>query len=138
MARPALWIFAAVVLLRVVALAQLADSAAFLPTGGDMQFYDDWAQRIARGEWTDGRAFYAQPFYPYLLAFFYSLIGRNPFLPLLLQVCFDAATAVVLFKLALRVFPAVRQCRSAPPRRSASLRLPAGRCSSRRRSIQWC
>jgi hypothetical protein len=69
-----------------------------------MHFYDDWAQRILRGELTDHLAFYGLPFYAYSLAFTYRVVGYNPFVPGLLQACLDAGTAVLIYLIALNVF----------------------------------
>ena len=68
---PSHYIFAAVLLLRLIVLARLSASAFLLPNSGDMQFYNEWARRIVGGQWTDHHAFYGLPLYPYLLAFLY-------------------------------------------------------------------
>ena len=47
------WIFLGVFLLRLLVLVRLTDSQFLLPNAGDMQFYNNWALRILRGEWTD-------------------------------------------------------------------------------------
>ncbi|CAN5645206.1 hypothetical protein BH18VER1_BH18VER1_05540 [soil metagenome] len=101
---PAQYIFAAVFFLRLVALVQLTGSPSFLPGGGDARFYDQWAQQIAGGKWTDHHAFYGLPLYAYALASIYKVFGYGPFFPTLLQAAADAGTATVLFKLAGRVF----------------------------------
>jgi tetratricopeptide (TPR) repeat protein len=69
-----------------------------------MHFYNDWAQRILRGELSDHLAFYGLPGYPYLLAVLYGIFGYNPFLPGLLQASFDAGTAVLIYLLTFEVF----------------------------------
>lgn len=101
---PAVYLFFAVFVLRLIVLARLTDSPFLLPAQGDMHFYNEWAQRVARGEWTDGRAFYGLPLYAYLLAGLYSIFGLNPFMPGVLQAALDAGTAALLFKLGERVF----------------------------------
>ena len=101
---PAVYLFFAVFVLRLIALARLTDSPFLLPAQGDMHFYNEWAQRVARGEWTDGRAFYGLPLYAYLLAGLYSIVGLNPFMPGVLQAALDGGTAALLFKLGERVF----------------------------------
>ncbi len=98
------YVFAAVFLVRLVALAQLAGSPSFLPSGGDTHFYDEWAKRIVAGQWTDGQAFYGLPLYAFSLAGLYKLVGYSPFIPGLLQAAADAGTATILFKLGERVF----------------------------------
>ena len=102
------YVFSAVFLLRLVILARLSRSAFLLPTRGDMHFYNDWARRILHGELADHSAFYGLPLYPYLLAFIYTIFGYNPFVPALLQALLEGGTAVLIYQLALRVFPATR------------------------------
>ncbi len=99
-----LYVFAAVFLWRLVALAKLTGSPSFLPASGDMFFYDQWAQQITAGEWTNHHAFYGLPLYAYALALIYKVFGYGPFLPGLLQAAADAGTATLLFKLAGSVF----------------------------------
>ena len=99
-------IFALVFLLRLFALSRLSHSALLLPTRGDMHFYDDWAQRILRGEVTGHFAFYGLPLYAYLLALLYRIFGYNPFVPGLLQAGLDAGIAVLIYRLAQQIFPA--------------------------------
>jgi Tfp pilus assembly protein PilF len=98
------YIFMAVMLLRVIVLARLTNSPFLLPAHGDMHFYNDWALRILRGEWTDHLAFYGLPLYPYLLAGIYNVFGYNPFMPALLQAGLDGATAAIIYQLAIRIF----------------------------------
>jgi Flp pilus assembly protein TadD len=98
------YVFAFVFFLRLVALSRLASSPFFLPGGGDMHFYDDWAQEILHGRFTDHLAFYGLPLYPYLLALLYKIFGYSPFVPGFLQACLDAGTATLLYKIAVRVF----------------------------------
>lgn len=69
-----------------------------------MHFYNDWAQRILRGELTEHVAFYGLPLYAYLLAFIYRIVGYNPFVPGLLQACLDAGTAALIYAIALNAF----------------------------------
>jgi uncharacterized membrane protein YqjE len=64
-----------------------------------MHFYNDWALRILRGQWTDHLAFYGLPLYAYLLAAIYKIAGYTPFVPGVLQAGLDAGTAVLIFKL---------------------------------------
>jgi hypothetical protein len=98
------YVFVFVFLLRLIALARLASSPSLLPSSGDMHFYDDWAQRILHGRFTDHFAFYGLPLYAYLLAFLYKIFGYSPFVPGFLQACLDAGTATLLYKIAVRVF----------------------------------
>jgi Flp pilus assembly protein TadD len=98
------YVFAGVLLVRIVVLARLSASAFLLPMRGDMHFYDRWAQRILHGQLTDHLAFYGLPLYAYWLALIYKLAGYGPFVPALLQAAIDAATAVIIYQLGVRVF----------------------------------
>ena len=104
--QPAHYVFAGVLLIRVVVLARLTVSPFLLPTRGDMHFYDDWARRIVSGQFTDHLAFYGLPGYAYLLAALYKLAGYGPFVPALLQALLDAATAVLIYKISVAIFSA--------------------------------
>jgi Tfp pilus assembly protein PilF len=101
---PSHYLFAVVFLLRLIALVRLTNSPFLLPNSGDMQFYNEWAQRILRGQIIEQHAFYGLPLYPYLLAFLYALFGYSPFIPGFLQAILDAGTAVLLYKLAVKIF----------------------------------
>ena len=101
---PGIYIFAAVLLLRLVVLARLTNSPFLFPAHGDMHFYNDWALRIVRGHWTDHAAFYGLPLYAYLLAAIYKLVGYNPFVPAFFQAFLDAGTALLIYRLAGKVF----------------------------------
>lgn len=100
------YVFFAVFVLRLIVLVRLTEAPLLLPTQGDMHFYNDWAQRILRGELTDHRAFYGLPLYAYLLAGLYKLLGFSPFIPGLLQAALEGGTAVILVKTGRKVFRA--------------------------------
>src|SRR5947209_8562450 len=85
------YLFAFVLIVRLVALTRLTSSPFLLSSGSDMHFYDDWAKQILQGHWTDHHAFYGLPLYPFLLAGFYRLVGYGPFVPGFFQACADAA-----------------------------------------------
>ncbi|HEY2800774.1 MAG TPA: tetratricopeptide repeat protein [Chthoniobacterales bacterium] len=97
-------IFLGVFLLRLVVLVRLTDSQFLLPDAGDMRFYNDWALRILRGEWTTHMAFYGLPLYAYLLAAFYKIAGYSPFIPGLVQAALEGGTAVLLYRISGAVF----------------------------------
>src|SRR5437016_8249588 len=101
-------IFVAVFVLRLSVLLRLTRSALLLPTRGDMHFYNDWAQEIVRGQFTQPLAFYGLPGYAYLLALLYKIFGENPFVPGLLQAGLDAGVAVLIYQICLRIFAGVR------------------------------
>ncbi len=105
--------------LRLLTLAQLSSSPYALPVTSDMKFYADWALRIARGEWSDGHAFYGQPLYAYLVGGIFAVVGYQPFWIGLLQALCDTAIALLIFKIATLVFAEL------PARRAALIGLLA-------------
>ncbi len=68
-----------------------------------MQFYDDWAKQILHGRWSDHQAFYGLPLYPFLIALLYGVFGYSPFVPGFFQACLDAGTAVLIYKITVRI-----------------------------------
>ena len=82
-----------------------------------MQFYDDWAKQILHGHWTDHQAFYGLPLYPFLLALLYRLFGHSLFVPGFFQACLDAGTAVLIYKIIVRLMTAS----ASEPKRTASM-----------------
>lgn len=106
---PSYYLFAAVFLFRLIVLLRLTGSPFLIPNSGDMHFYNEWAQRILHGQVIEPHAFYGLPLYPYLLACLYELFGYNPFIPGFIQAILDGGTAVLLYKLAVKIFgnPAV-------------------------------
>jgi Flp pilus assembly protein TadD len=99
-----IYVFATVLLLRLFVLLRLTGSPFLFPAHGDMHFYNDWALRIVRGQWTDHLAFYGLPLYAYILAGIYKIFGYNPFLPAFFQAVVDSGTAVLIYGVADRIF----------------------------------
>lgn len=59
----------------------------------DSKLYDEWALRIASGDWVGGdRAFYMDPLYPYALAILYRGFGHDLLIVRLLQAALGVAT----------------------------------------------
>jgi Flp pilus assembly protein TadD len=98
------YLFAGALLARLFSLERFSRSPLFLPSRGDMHFYNDWAQQILRGEFNNHGAFYGLPLYPYVLALFYRIFGYSPFIPGILQAVLDSATAVLIYSLSLHLF----------------------------------
>ena len=125
---PSHYLFAAVFLLRLIVLLRLTRSPFLLPNSGDMYFYNEWAQRILHGQVLEHHAFYGLPLYPYLLACLYALFGYSPFIPGFLQAILDGGTAVLLYKLAVKIF-------SSPPIGCPAKDGPQGRGYSERLDV---
>ena len=102
------WVFGFAFVVRLLVLSRFGESAYFLPNAEDMKFYADWARRIAAGQWTDHRAFYGLPGYPFLLGGIFALIGFDPFAVGFLQSLSEAAVAALLFQTAAWAFPGPR------------------------------
>src|SRR5436309_14444256 len=64
-------IFALALTLRIIHIWQMRSSPFFSVLIGDARGYDQWAQRIAGGDWVGRDVFYQAPLYPYFLAFIY-------------------------------------------------------------------
>lgn len=68
----------------------------------DAQTYDEQAQQILKGIWSDGDAFWQPPLYPYFLAGLYALVGRNFLWVKLIQALLGSLTCVLASELAAR------------------------------------
>jgi Tfp pilus assembly protein PilF/4-amino-4-deoxy-L-arabinose transferase-like glycosyltransferase len=73
---------------------------------GDARAYDEWAQRIAAGDWLGGEVFYQAPLYPYFLATLYAIFGRSFELVRWVQAAVGAASCVLLAGAGRRMFGA--------------------------------
>ena len=81
-------IFVLALAVRLLHVWQIRSAPFFSVLMGDSRGYDEWAQRIAGGDWFGHEVFYQAPLYPYLLGVIYtvgaaiapnvpSLIGGN-------------------------------------------------------------
>src|SRR5206468_4150323 len=66
----------------------------------DPEYYDEWARRIAAGDWLGDRPFYMDPLYPYFLGVIYRLCGRDLLLVRLVHVALQRADVLLLARLA--------------------------------------
>ena len=101
----AVWVFLLAFAVRLLVLTRLADSVHFLAASGDMKFYSDWGLKIARGHFTDHKAFYGLPGYPFFLGAVFSLFGFNPFAVGFLQAGSEAGIATLVFLIGRFVVP---------------------------------
>ena len=106
--RPAPWfalaIFAIALLVRLVHVWQLRRSPFFALLMGDSHGYDEWARRIAAGDWFGTEVFYQAPLYPYLLAVVFKLAGNSLFIVRLLQTALGTASCLLLAHAGRRFF----------------------------------
>ena len=73
----------------------------------DHRAYDEWAQRIAAGDWIGEEIFFLDPLYPYLLALLYKVFGRDLLLVRLVQVALGVGTCYLTAVLGRRIAGAV-------------------------------
>lgn len=68
----------------------------------DAQVYEDWARRIAGGEWLGGGVFYHAPLYPYVLALLFKVFGFR-YLPIyLLQMLLGLGVLLLAYRIGRR------------------------------------
>jgi len=101
---PAVWIFATALAVRLLHVWQLRASPFFDVLMGDSRGYDDWARRIAAGEWIGRDVFYQAPLYPYLLGVVYAIAGRHLLLVRVVQAVIGSASCALVGGAAARLF----------------------------------
>jgi tetratricopeptide (TPR) repeat protein len=97
-------IFAVALALRLLHVAELRSSPFFDVLLGDSHGYDEWARRIAAGEWIGRDVFYQAPLYPYFLGVVYALGGRDLLLVRVVQATIGAGASVLVGLAAARLF----------------------------------
>src|SRR5262245_35762605 len=101
---PALAIFLLALAVRLVYLWQIRPSPFFDVLMGDARGYDQWARRIADGDWRGQGVFYQAPLYPYFLGLLYSITGRSLLLVRVIQALIGSASSVLLALAGRRLF----------------------------------
>ena len=97
-------IFITALVARSIHLWQIVPAPFFPFKMGDAARYDQWAQRIAAGDWWGTEVFYQAPLYPYFLAGIYRVLGDDLFLVRLCQGIVGAMSCVVLAAAGWRIF----------------------------------
>jgi len=101
-------IFFLALVLRIVHVWQLQPSPFFEVLLGDAHGYDEWARRIAGGEWIGHDVFYQAPLYPYFLGVIYAVAGHHLLVVRLIQAAIGAGSCALLCLAGRRLFsPAV-------------------------------
>ena len=73
----------------------------------DARIFDDWALRIASGDWLGApEVFILPPLYPYLMGIVYTAFGHAPKLIIALQATAGCASAILVYRLGARHFGA--------------------------------
>src|SRR5262249_46355822 len=102
--REAAVIFFVALAVRLAHVWQLRASPFFSLLMGDSRGYDEWALRLAGGDWIGTDVFYQAPLYPYLLGLVYAIAGRHLLLVRVLQAIIGSASCVLLALAAARFF----------------------------------
>ena len=100
----ALIIFAVAFGVRLLHVWQLRSSPFFDVLLGDAHGYDQWAQRLAGGDWIGSEVFYQAPLYPYFLGVAYAIFGRDLLVIRIVQAIIGSASCVLLGMAAARFF----------------------------------
>jgi len=90
--------------LRFAYVASVADEPAVRYPVLDAFAYHEWALEILAGNWMGDRVYYQDPLYPFFLAGLYRIFGPESLGVLLAQAVLDAASVVLLFATARRLF----------------------------------
>jgi tetratricopeptide (TPR) repeat protein len=97
-------IFVVAFALRLIYLFQIESIPLFYNLAGDARTYDEWAQRIASGDWLGNAVFYQAPLYPYFLGVLQTIVGHNLWLIRLVQIALGALSCALLFLVGQRLF----------------------------------
>ena len=97
-------IFAAALAVRLLHTWLLSRSPFFDALLGDAKGYDDWAQRLAAGDWIGTEVFYQAPLYPYFIGVVYKVLGHSLWALRICQSLVGAGSCTLLGLAAYRFF----------------------------------
>jgi tetratricopeptide (TPR) repeat protein len=97
-------IFVLAFAIRLLYLLQIEPIPVFYYLPGDPLAYDQWAQRIAGGDWIGQSVFYQAPLYPYFLAALELILGHDLWSIRVAQILFSAAACGLLYLAGKRFF----------------------------------
>ena len=97
-------IFAIAFVLRVVYLVQIESIPLFYNLAGDGRTYDEWAQRIAAGDWLGQGVFYQAPLYPYFLGIVQWFLGHNLWLIRIGQIVLGSLACAFIYPIGQKLF----------------------------------
>ena len=102
--RRAAVIFAVALAVRLVHVWLLSRSPYYTALLGDAKGYDDWARRIAAGDWLGTDVFYQAPLYPYVLGVIYRIAGHSLTAVRIVQAIVGAGSCALLGLAGYRFF----------------------------------
>lgn len=97
-------VFAVALFVRALHFAAMREALVYDVLICDAWGYDQWARRIAGGEWLGNEVFYQTPLYPYLLAIVYAAVGPSVWAVRIVQALLGAAACVMLARAGGRFF----------------------------------
>lgn len=83
--------------LRMIYLLQIESIPLFYNLAGDGGTYDEWAQRIAAGDWLGQGVFYQAPLYPYFLGLLQTIIGHDLWSIRMIQIVLGSVSCGLIF-----------------------------------------
>ncbi len=97
-------IFGTALAVRLVHLWQMRGTPYFSVLMGDARGYDQWAQRLAAGDWIGSDVFYQAPLYPYFLGVIYAVAGHDLLAARVVQAILGSLSAVLVAVAGARLF----------------------------------
>ncbi len=92
-----LGIFVLAFSVRLFYLFQIESIPLFYHLAGDARIYDEWAQRIAGGDWLGREVFYQAPLYPYFLGLLEAIFGHDLWWIRVVQIALGSASCVLIY-----------------------------------------
>jgi tetratricopeptide (TPR) repeat protein len=98
------FIFAVALAIRLLHLWQIHPSPFFDVLLGDANGYDEWARRLAAGDWLGTEVFYQAPLYPYFVGGVYAVFGRDLVILRVIQAVIGSGSCALLALAGMRLF----------------------------------
>jgi Flp pilus assembly protein TadD len=90
--------------IRLLYLWQIREAPLFTILMGDSKGYDEWARRIAAGDWIGTNVFYQAPLYPYFMGAIYAVAGHDVLAVRLCQAALGSMSCALMAHAAWRLF----------------------------------
>ncbi len=104
--RDAALVFGAALAVRLLHLWQLSSTPFATTLMGDARGYDQWAERLAAGDWMGTEVFYQAPLYPYFLGVVYATVGHDVMAARVVQAVLGSISAALVAWAATRLVSA--------------------------------
>jgi len=104
LSRLAIVTFGVALAVRLIHVWQIHRAPFFALLIGDAHGYDEWASRLAAGDWVGHDVFYQAPLYPYFLGVIYAVAGHSLVIVRLCQAVVGAAACALLALAVRRLF----------------------------------